>query len=137
MSTVKSRQNVFASDFGGESEKTEANSTFTYTNRRDNRVRVNCGEVLGLKRFEEKGLEHLSKFMGHTLRTHCNIYRLSDDLYQTEKISKLLLLMMDGGIGQFKVKRPDQIDIIVEEIMMYAYELRLSFNSPIAKLPFS
>nr|CAI5840480.1 unnamed protein product [Callosobruchus analis] len=32
---------------------------------------------------------------------------------------------MDGGIGQFKVKRPDQIDIIVEEIMMYAYELRV------------
>nr|CAI5845398.1 unnamed protein product [Callosobruchus analis] len=55
--------------------------------------------------------------MGHTLRTHCNIYRLSDDLYQTAKISKLLLLMMDGEIGQFKVKKPDQVDINLSRIV--------------------
>nr|CAI5857687.1 unnamed protein product [Callosobruchus analis] len=56
--------------------------------------------------------------MGHTLRTR-NIYRLSDDLSQTAKISKLLLLMMDGRVEQFKGKSLDQIDIdlspIVEE----------------------
>ncbi|KAG5866267.1 hypothetical protein JTB14_013618 [Gonioctena quinquepunctata] len=38
-------------------------------------------------------LEQLSTFMGHTSDVHKQAYRLPDDVYQTAKISKLLLLM--------------------------------------------
>nr|CAI5829449.1 unnamed protein product [Callosobruchus analis] len=78
------------------------------------KLRKHLATITQLLHFEEKDLEHLSKFMGHTLRTHCNIYRLSDDLYQTAKISKLLLLMMEGGIEQFKGKSLDQILVDID-----------------------
>lgn len=49
--------------------------------------------------------------MGHKMKTHCNIYRLSVNKYQTAKVSKLLLLMGEEGIEQFKGKTLDDIDI--------------------------
>ncbi|KAG5867507.1 hypothetical protein JTB14_026121 [Gonioctena quinquepunctata] len=61
--------------------------------------------------FSEKDLEQLSKFMGHTLNIHCNVYRLSDSLYQTAKVSKLLLLVTEGGVEQYKGMKLDDIDI--------------------------
>ncbi|KAG5861889.1 hypothetical protein JTB14_037799 [Gonioctena quinquepunctata] len=45
-------------------------------------------------------MQQLSKFMGHTLKTHC-----------TAKVSKLLLLMMEGGAEKFKDKQLEEIDI--------------------------
>uniref|UniRef100_A0A2A4JQQ9 Uncharacterized protein n=1 Tax=Heliothis virescens TaxID=7102 RepID=A0A2A4JQQ9_HELVI len=43
----------------------------------------------------ENDLEQLSTFMGHTSGIHKKSYRLPDDVYQTAKMSKLLLLMED------------------------------------------
>ncbi|KAF5279996.1 hypothetical protein FQA39_LY05377 [Lamprigera yunnana] len=50
--------------------------------------------------FSEADMEQLSKFMGHTFNTHCKIYRLFDNIYQTAKVSKLPLLMSEGGVKQ-------------------------------------
>ncbi|KAK5648106.1 hypothetical protein RI129_002998 [Pyrocoelia pectoralis] len=73
-----------------------------------------CGiqpTITQLLQFSKNDLEQLSKFMGHTLNTHCNVYRLPDNIYQTAKVSKLLLLMNDEGAERFKGRTLDEIDI--------------------------
>ncbi|CAH1957419.1 unnamed protein product [Acanthoscelides obtectus] len=61
-------------------------------------------------------MEQLSKFMGHTLKTHCDFYRLSDSLFQTAKISKLLLLATEGGLEKYKGMPLDEISIDLSPI---------------------
>lgn len=60
-------------------------------------------------------LQQLSSFMGHTVSVHLNNYKLPDDVYQTAKISKLLLLSEKGNIAQYKGKKLDDIQISLEE----------------------
>lgn len=74
-------------------------------------LRKHLATITQLLQFSNNDMEQLSKFMGHTLKTHCNVYRMSDNIYQTAKVSKLLLLMMEGGAENFKGKRLDEIDI--------------------------
>lgn len=51
---------------------------------------------------ESNELEQLAAFMGHTQKTHTEWYRLPSDIYQTAKISKVLLLAQRNGIDQYK-----------------------------------
>lgn len=53
------------------------------------KLRKHLATITQLLHFNEKDLEQLSQFMGHTLKTHCNVYRLSDNMYQTAKVSQL------------------------------------------------
>lgn len=55
-------------------------------------------------------MEQLSKFMGHSLQTHCSYYGMSDKVYQTGKISKLLPLMIEGGAEEYKSKTLEEIE---------------------------
>nr|CAI5866029.1 unnamed protein product [Callosobruchus analis] len=61
--------------------------------------------------------------MGHTLKTHCSFYRLSDNLYQTAKVSKLLLLSASGGIEKYKGKLLDDIEINLSPIIEQSDQL--------------
>jgi hypothetical protein len=63
-------------------------------------------------------VEQLATFMGHTTNVRKNSYRLPDEIYQTTKISKLLLLMEKGGTNTFKGKSVDKIDVILEENLL-------------------
>lgn len=81
------------------------------------KLRKHLATITQLLQFQEKDLEQLSQFMGHTLKTHCDVYRLSDNMYQTAKVSKLLLLMREGGIEQFQGKKLDDIDIDLSPIL--------------------
>ncbi|XP_046975995.1 uncharacterized protein LOC124542105 [Vanessa cardui] len=63
----------------------------------------------------ESDLEQLATFMGHTLSVHKNNYRLPSDIYQTAKISKLLLLMEDGKADQYQGKALDEIELNLDE----------------------
>nr|CAI5869238.1 unnamed protein product [Callosobruchus analis] len=76
-----------------------------------------------LLNFSENDLEQLSKFMGHTLKTHCSCYRLSDNLYQTAKVSKLLLLSASGGIEKYKGKLLDDTEIDLSPIIEQSDQL--------------
>nr|CAI5859168.1 unnamed protein product [Callosobruchus analis] len=60
---------------------------------------------------------------GHTLKTHCSFYRLSDNLYQTAKVSKLLLLSASGGIEKYKGKLLDDIEINLSPIIEQSDQL--------------
>lgn len=74
-------------------------------------MRKHLATITQLLQFNEKDLEQLSQFMGHTLQTHCKVYGLSDNLFQTAKVSKLLLLMVEEGIERYKSKKLHEIDI--------------------------
>lgn len=63
----------------------------------------------------DSDLEQLSTFMGHTPGTHKNSYRLPDDVYQSSKIVKILLLMEQGTSGSFKGKTLDEIEVDLEQ----------------------
>ncbi|CAH1107036.1 unnamed protein product [Psylliodes chrysocephalus] len=81
------------------------------------KLRKHLATITQLLQFSEKDLEQLSQFMGHTLKTHCDVYRLPDNMFQTAKVSKLLLLMKEGGIEQYKGKNLDEIDVNLDALV--------------------
>ncbi|KAJ8929592.1 hypothetical protein NQ314_017699 [Rhamnusium bicolor] len=66
----------------------------------------------------DSDIEQLAAFMGHTPGVHRRSYRLPDDIYQTAKLSKLLLLMEIGGAGDYKGKSLEEIDLNMEENLL-------------------
>lgn len=60
-------------------------------------------------------MEQLATFMGHTNDVYKKSYRLPDDVYQTAKISKLLILMEDGKADAFRGKSLDEIELDLNE----------------------
>ncbi|KAG5877164.1 hypothetical protein JTB14_014485 [Gonioctena quinquepunctata] len=64
------------------------------------------------------GIEQLATFMGHTMGVHKNSYRLPDDIYQTAKISKLLIFMKDGREKYFKGKKLDEKELNLEKNLL-------------------
>lgn len=79
------------------------------------RLRKHLATLTQLFNLTENDMEQLASFMGHTLGIHRSSYRLPDDVYQTSKISKLLILMEKGEAGQFKGKTLDEINLNLEE----------------------
>lgn len=92
-------------------------------------LRKHLATITQLLQFSDHDMEQLSKFMGHTLKTHCGVYRMSDTIYQTAKVSKLLLLMTEGGADEFRGKSLDEINIDLnpvydnENLLNYDYDL--------------
>jgi hypothetical protein len=75
------------------------------------RLRKHLATLSQLFSMSDNDVEQLATFMGHTQNIHRQVYRLPDDVYQTAKISKLLLLMEKGEAAQFKGKTLDEINI--------------------------
>ncbi|CAH2100588.1 unnamed protein product [Euphydryas editha] len=63
----------------------------------------------------ENDIEQLSNYMDHTTGVHRQNYRLPDDIIQTAKISKLLILIEDGQADSFRGKSLDEININMDE----------------------
>lgn len=82
------------------------------------RLRKHLATLTQLFNMSENDMEQLATFMGHTLGIHRTSYRLPDDVYQTARLSKLLILMEKGTAGQFKGKTLDEIDLELEEDLM-------------------
>lgn len=59
--------------------------------------------------------------MGHTPDVHKSSYTLPDDIYQTVKISKLLMLMEKGTAGEHQGKTLDDIPIDLEQNLLNDY----------------
>nr|CAI5858713.1 unnamed protein product [Callosobruchus analis] len=78
------------------------------------RLRKHLATLSQLFNLSENEIERLSNFMGHTTGVHKKSYRLPDDLYQTAKISKLLILMEKGQAGEHKGKTLDEIPVDLE-----------------------
>ncbi|CAH0552473.1 unnamed protein product [Brassicogethes aeneus] len=82
------------------------------------RSRKHLATLTQLFNMSKNDMEQLASFMGHTLGIHRQSYRLPDDIYQTSRISKLLVLMEKGEAGHFKGKSLDEIDLNLEENLM-------------------
>ncbi|CAG9827006.1 unnamed protein product [Diabrotica balteata] len=79
------------------------------------RLRKHMATLTQLFEMKESDLEQLSTFMGHTSEVHKKSYRLPDDVYQTAKITKILLLMEKGQAAKFKGKSLEEIEVDMEE----------------------
>lgn len=67
---------------------------------------------------KESDIEQLANFMGHTQAIHRQNYRLPDDVYQTAKLSKLLLLMESGKADSYKGKCLEDINLDLEQDLL-------------------
>lgn len=82
------------------------------------KLRKHLATLTQLFNLSETEIEQLSTFMGHTPEVHKTSYRLPDDVYQTAKISKLLILMEKGEAGEYKGKSLDEINIDLNENLL-------------------
>ncbi|XP_072382177.1 uncharacterized protein [Diabrotica undecimpunctata] len=83
------------------------------------KLRKHLATITQIFNLEKIELEQLASFMDHTKKTHAEFYRLPNDIYQTAKISKLLLLSQSYGMEKHKGKSLSEIDLdgeIVEDI---------------------
>ena len=64
--------------------------------------------VLNLSNTE---LDQLADFLGHDVRVHRDYYRLPEGTLQLAKISKILMALETGRLGEFSGKNLDEIDI--------------------------
>ena len=78
----------------------------------------------------DNDIEQLASFMGHTVGVHKGSYRLPDDVFQTAKISKLLLLMESGEAAEYKGKALDEIDIDLDQNLLEITESDDEPNDP-------
>lgn len=85
------------------------------------RLRKHLATLTQLFNLNDNEIEQLSTFMGHTPEVHKSSYRLPDDIYQTVKISKLLMLMEKGTAGEHKGKTLDDIPIDLEQNLLNDY----------------
>nr|XP_043873422.1 uncharacterized protein LOC122762290 isoform X7 [Solea senegalensis] len=68
--------------------------------------------VLNLKTTE---LDQLADFLGHNIAVHRKHYRLPEGTLQLAKISKVLLAMEQGRLGEYKGKSLDEIQVDVND----------------------
>nr|CAI5863638.1 unnamed protein product [Callosobruchus analis] len=86
------------------------------------RLRKHLATLTQLFSMTESDIEQLATFMGHTVDIHKHVYRLPDDVYQTAKIAKLLMLMEKGDAAKYKGKTLNDIDLDMEELVNDNYE---------------
>lgn len=82
------------------------------------KLRKHLGTIAQIFRMEKNDLEQLAGFLGHTEKTHAEWYRLPNDIYQTAKVSKLLMLSKSTNIEKYKGLSLDEINIndcVIEE----------------------
>lgn len=80
-----------------------------------NRLGKHLTTLAQLFNMSENAVEQLASIMDHTMSIRERNYRLSDDLVQTAKIFKLLLLMETGNADMYKGLNFDEININLDE----------------------
>lgn len=82
--------NVENRAFGAEQEVTLLTST---------KLRKHLATITQTLKLDKTEFKQLTKFIGHSKRTHSLFYRLLNDIFQTTKVSKLLILSKTGNIS--------------------------------------
>ena len=75
------------------------------------RLRKHLATLSQLFNLSDGEIEQLATFIGHTPGVHRSSYRLPDDVYQTAKISKLLMVMERGEANNYEGKSIKDIEI--------------------------
>ncbi|KAJ8929701.1 hypothetical protein NQ314_017595 [Rhamnusium bicolor] len=79
-----------------------------------NKLRKQIATVMQILNLSKDDVKQFSTFMGHTEKTHEEFYELPVDLYQTAKVSKMLLMIEKGVPVEHKGKSLSEIDINIE-----------------------
>ncbi|KAK9873740.1 hypothetical protein WA026_002096 [Henosepilachna vigintioctopunctata] len=82
------------------------------------RLRKHLATLSQLFNMTESDIEQLASFMGHTVGVHRGSYRLPNDIFQTAKLSKILLLMEKGDTSKFKGKQIQDIEVDFEKNLL-------------------
>ncbi|XP_050505238.1 uncharacterized protein LOC126883628 [Diabrotica virgifera virgifera] len=69
------------------------------------RFRKQIATTLQLLALDDDEMEQIATFMGHTKKTHTEFNRLPQDIYQTAKVAKILLLMEKGKGNRYRGKK--------------------------------
>ncbi|XP_043480488.1 uncharacterized protein LOC122510122 isoform X2 [Leptopilina heterotoma] len=86
-----------------------------------NKLRKQIATVAQILNMSKEDTRQFSKFMGHTEKTHAEFYELPVDIYQTAKVSKLLMMMEKGSLPlEFRGKSLTEINF--DENSEYAEE---------------
>ncbi|XP_043472728.1 uncharacterized protein LOC122505283 [Leptopilina heterotoma] len=86
-----------------------------------NKFRKQIATVAQILNMSKEDRKQFSKFMGHTEKTHAEFYELPIDIYETAKISKLLMMMETGSLPvEYQGKSLTDIDF--DENLEYAEE---------------
>lgn len=75
------------------------------------KIRKHLATIAQILKMERNDLEQLANFLGHTEKTHSEFYRLPDNIYQTAKVSKILLLSKSRSIEKYKGKSLKDIEV--------------------------
>ncbi|XP_044766792.1 uncharacterized protein LOC123322828 isoform X2 [Coccinella septempunctata] len=80
-----------------------------------NRLRKHIATVMQILNLSKHEKKQFSNFMGHTEKTHEEFYELPVDIYQTAKVSKILLMMDKGTLpAEYKGKSLSEINLNVD-----------------------
>ncbi|KAG7271376.1 hypothetical protein CRUP_019921, partial [Coryphaenoides rupestris] len=79
------------------------------------KLRKHIATLSTVLNMNETEMDQLANFMGHDFRIHRQHYRLPEATLQLAKISKVLMALEQGRLGDFKGKNLDQIEIDPQE----------------------
>lgn len=83
---------------------------------RSTRLRKHIATMTQIMNLREHELDVLADFMGHNIRVHREVYRMSSDVMQIAKVSKFLLAAEKGELNKYKGKHLDEIPIADDEL---------------------
>ncbi|KAJ8953433.1 hypothetical protein NQ318_023552 [Aromia moschata] len=76
-----------------------------------NSLRKQIATVMQILNLSKDDIKQFPTFRGHTEKTHQEFYELPVDLYQIDKVSKMLLMNENGVLIEHKGKPLSEIDI--------------------------
>ncbi|XP_015111517.1 uncharacterized protein LOC107037467 [Diachasma alloeum] len=101
-----------------------------------NKLRKQIATVMQILNLKPDETDQFAQFMGHTVKTHEEFYKLPQDVYRTAKVSKLLILMDKGEGHKHQGKSLSEI-YIDPEIEVPVSEGSEDEESPGAKIHIS
>ncbi|XP_014680178.1 PREDICTED: uncharacterized protein LOC106820147, partial [Priapulus caudatus] len=81
------------------------------------RLRQQLATMCQVLNLSEENQDQLATFMGHNLIVHRQFYRLTENILQAAKVSKILHLMNTDRLADFKGKNYDEITFDEEEAL--------------------
>ncbi|XP_050505492.1 uncharacterized protein LOC126883861 [Diabrotica virgifera virgifera] len=109
---VKSSSHLISYKILGEHAKLSVAKDPTYITSA--RLRKHLATLSQLLNLSDGEIEQLATFMGYR-QNYRSSYRLPDDIYQTTKIAKLLMVMEKGTANKFKGKSLDEVEIDMDK----------------------
>ncbi|XP_050516969.1 uncharacterized protein LOC126891734 [Diabrotica virgifera virgifera] len=112
---VKSSSHLISYKILGEHAKLSVAKDPTYITSA--RLRKHLATLSQLLNLSDGEIEQLATFMGYR-QNYRSSYRLPDDIYQTTKIAKLLMVMEKGTANKFKGKSLDEVEIDMDKNLL-------------------